>query len=882
MNLFLQLYPNRYKLTHSQTLNLTADIGENKNTTDTSKHFEKSIYIDYRSPEGYQDPDKDVSSYTLRLEPDGKTFTAVIYYNQWNRLLEDKNIEFFTDKKIDTDSLSVKTYKKVNPTTGKREEGSHANTWQQGDLPDSYGIDPQKDHLELIGEKKIIARKRLNNLFGNDGWREYDSISIPKGYLNWNWYIDETIDNKVNKDPMSTTYVVEIKGKLADSVTDPKSFKTHVQYNHKVNWYETYYNYWGRPYQELVGQYYDGAFKTWSQFYTPGASGSAEKQMQLINFKNRIDFVKVDGGVKGEVADTVPDEDGNTHPSSIFTNENLGNALKGAKFKLKKDGSTDYLANSEVESDENGRFSWIGLAQGHYEVWETQAPQGYKLPKDKVAAFTVDDKGNITLDVSYKEIVENYKTAKIKIKKVDQDGNPIDGSKEGKSAGFTLEGNKVKGWQSPTKYTGADGYAVFEDIPFGNFELKETQTPEGYKKSDKTWKLSVSRDGRIAWTNSFDDTKDQLKEITYTSTGTKSTNLDTKIVAIDKDKKVFRQYNLIKANIDDLKNNKIKISSPDATIKLNQDNTKIRLVALDKNSTIDNQTPTKDDAEYLVEYNNNSMDVSIKLPEEKKINGPVGSAPGEEDKKQKTYLLIVDLPYTENSKVGASLGYKDERVDKLVENDKAITEKTTNQSLDKFKQFYRLRLVTDLDFVIENIKNPNIYFKKVDSKNNNPLQGAEFEIQRKIKDEDGKETYRALDTNGNVLLNGGTKWTARSDENGNFAFENIPIDGEYQIVETKAPEGYALVEKIVFKFEVKNGKIYYIDGQKNNNTKIDLKKDKEIKNNTAEDRILVTNKKAQYPSTGGPGVWIGYTILGLIIMFVAVLTYSKRKDKLIV
>ncbi|MFR6222174.1 MAG: collagen binding domain-containing protein, partial [Anaerococcus sp.] len=370
--------------------------------------------------------------------------------------------------------------------------------------------------LELVGQKKIIARKRLYNLFGNDGWREYDSISIPKGYLNRNWYIDETINNKVNNDKMSTTYVVEIKGKLADSVTDPKSFKTHVQYYHKVNWYETHYNYWGRPYQELVGQYYDGAFKTWSQFYTPGAIGSAEKQMQLINFKNRIDFVKVDGGVKGEVADTVPDEDGNTHPSSIFTNENLGNALKGAKFKLKKDGSTDYLANSEVESDENGRFSWIGLAQGHYEVWETQAPQGYKLPKDKVAAFTVDEKGNINLDVAYKEIVENYKTAKIKIKKVDQDGNPIDGSKEGKSAGFTLEGNKVKGWQSPTKYTGADGYAVFEDIPFGNFELKETQTPEGYKKSDKTWKLSVSRDGRIAWTNSFDDTKDQLKEITYT------------------------------------------------------------------------------------------------------------------------------------------------------------------------------------------------------------------------------------------------------------------------------------------------------------------------------------------------------------------------------
>ncbi|WP_278681951.1 LPXTG cell wall anchor domain-containing protein [Anaerococcus vaginalis] len=81
---------------------------------------------------------------------------------------------------------------------------------------------------------------------------------------------------------------------------------------------------------------------------------------------------------------------------------------------------------------------------------------------------------------------------------------------------------------------------------------------------------------------------------------------------------------------------------------------------------------------------------------------------------------------------------------------------------------------------------------------------------------------------------------------------------------------------------MKNGKIYYIDGQKNNINKIVLKKDEEIEKNTKDNPILVTNKKAEYPHTGGPGVWIGYTILGLIIMFVAVLTYSKRKDKLIV
>ena len=125
------------------------------------------------------------------------------------------------------------------------------------------------------------------------------------------------------------------------------------------------------------------------------------------------------------------------------------------------------------------------------------------------------------------------------------------------------------------------------------------------------------------------------------------------------------------------------------------------------------------------------------------------------------------------------------------------------------------------------------------------------------------------------------KWKVTSNAQGQFEFEKIP-NGEYQIVETKAPEGYALVEKIVFKFDVENGKIIYKDKKDNKISKIDLNIQDKNKENSDTNRILVTNKKAEYPHTGGPGVWIGYTILGLIIMFVAVLTYSKRKDKLIV
>lgn len=870
MELFLQLYPNREKLVSGQTLDVTANIGDSK--------YSKSIEVDYRSSDGYQDPDIDVSSYMLRLDPGEKTFTAIVYYNQWNRMLTDKGIEFILDKNVDRDSLKVTTYKRVNEDNVAI-KGSNPDSYQTGNLPDSYGIVPNKDRLTKVGEKYDIEKRSFNNIFGIPGSQTLDTITVPYSYLNKGYYIDGT--NIVNNDPMNTTYVIEIKGKLTGE--NVRSLKTHVQYNHKINWYGGYndYGYWDN--NLLVGRYYAGSFRTWSQFYTPGGEASATKEMQLINFRNRIDFVKIDGGVRGEVADTTPDEEGNIKESSIFTNDIVGEALAGAKFKLKKSGEDAFIEGSEKTSDDRGRFSWVGLSEGTYEVWETEAPKGYKKPTKMVSQFVVDKNGNITISTGYKEIIENNKTAKIKVKKVDQEGNIIVGDTRDNQADFTLEGINVKNWNSPTESTGADGYAVFEDIPFGNFELKESKAPKGYTSTGKTWKLTVAKDGRIAWTNSFDDTKDILKTATYTETGNAGTNLDTKIVGIDKDKKVFRQYNLIKANKDDFKANKIKITSPDTSIKLNQDNTKIRLVALDGKSSIDNPTPVKDDADYQVFYNGNSMDVSIKIPEEKHIDA-VGSEPGGDQ--QKTYLVIVDMPYNADSKVGAKVSYNNENVEKTIE-EKSITEGNTNHDLSTFrnkdKNYYRPRLVNDLDLIIENIKNPDIYFKKVDAdKPDKALAGAEFAIERK---QENGDYYLRLDPKGNAIQTPTAQtvyWTARSDENGEFAFENIPIDGEYQIVETKAPEGYALVEEIVFKFEVRNGKIYYIDSQKNNNTKIVWNKGDEIKENTKDNPVLVTNKKAEYPHTGGPGVWIGYTILGLIIMFVAVLTYSKRKDKLIV
>ena len=43
--------------------------------------------------------------------------------------------------------------------------------------------------------------------------------------------------------------------------------------------------------------------------------------------------------------------------------------------------------------------------------------------------------------------------------------------------------------------------------------------------------------------------------------------------------------------------------------------------------------------------------------------------------------------------------------------------------------------------------------------------------------------------------------------------------------------------------------------------------------------IQIENRKVEYPFTGGPGVWIGFAIIGLIVMLGGVLIYTKKKKE---
>ena len=864
MSMFMQIFPNRRVVDHTQDITVDVNIGNNTDKTNTNYHYSDSININYRGwndknrYDGYQNPNVDISSYMLRLDPDNQTFTAIVYYNPWNKNLGNKNISFTADKDIVQNSLSVKTYRKSG-------WGSHSNGWQDGDLPDSYDVDFNAKNLTHISDFYRYEPR------GNTG--NTRKIYIPNDNLTQNGY-------------NTNTYVIEIKGKLAGN--SAKSLKATVEYkNHYVNYSNGAYWY-----------SHTGSFQTWSQFFNPGGLGDAKKELKLLNFKNKIEFVKIDGGVLSNVVDQSSE-----NPESL-KDLGIGRVLGGATFKLQKQNglSWDEVNNSTRISDDNGVFSWEGLSEGTYRVIETVTSDNehYDLPTKEVSSFKVDDKGNIVEIKNNKQIIENYKKAEIRVRKTDENGQSITGAE------FLLEKD------NDDKYTGnignveADGTILFNNLPAGKYTLTERKAPKGYTKSDAVWKLEVTRDGKVKWLNSFDDTKDKMKTVenlTYKQNGNKPENLDTEIIGIDKENKTFRQKITIKAKPSDIKKTKLILESTDPSLKLSQANTKVRLVAGDE----ENKIGKKDNTSYKVEINggtspNLTLTITPPYKEEDK-NKPVGSEQGQtpqEEEKEKYYQFIVDMPYKDEGRIGAKATYQigtinktsgkvefgendtKQILDKYLENATQITAGNDKVDMTAYDGKYLDRDVNLITLDIANIKNPDIYFKKVDAdKPDKALAGAEFEIRRK----NDKGIFVALTKDGTEFLpkinKEEDKWKVTSGAQGQFEFEKIP-NGQYQIVETKAPEGYALVDKIVFKFVVENGKIIYKDKNDNNISKNDLNIQDKNKENSDTNRILVTNKKAEYPHTGGPGVWIGYTILGLIIMFVAVLTYSKRKDKLIV
>lgn len=153
----------------------------------------------------------------------------------------------------------------------------------------------------------------------------------------------------------------------------------------------------------------------------------------------------------------------------------------------------------------------------------------------------------------------------------------------------------------------------------------------------------------------------------------------------------------------------------------------------------------------------------------------------------------------------------------------------------------------------------NASFLKLDGKTGKPLAGAKFKVQS--IDGNGKMTWAVLD--GNEFVN----WTDSksegtelvSDEDGTFAITGVPYVydqkvrniQQYNLVETQAPTGYALLKEAT-KFEFTEKGITEIKPQE------------------------ITNERYALPITGGMGIWL-FLLIGAILMGGAGFLYYRHR-----
>ncbi|WP_251861476.1 SpaA isopeptide-forming pilin-related protein [Clostridium sp. Marseille-Q2269] len=187
------------------------------------------------------------------------------------------------------------------------------------------------------------------------------------------------------------------------------------------------------------------------------------------------------------------------NPYSISNEKIIGNIqfikegedkrpLEGAEFKLYKEWDKDFQDPIAMAiSDKNGHVQFNNIEYGKYNIRETRAPEGYNLSSEILKANVSENGKIIKADpyILFDTKIKGY----IKIKKLDQDKKPLNG------ASFTLynqDGNPVR-----TVASKKDGIALFENVEYGEYIIKETVVPEGYLPSENTIKVKVDKDGQL-------------------------------------------------------------------------------------------------------------------------------------------------------------------------------------------------------------------------------------------------------------------------------------------------------------------------------------------------------------------------------------------------
>ncbi|UPV78757.1 SpaA isopeptide-forming pilin-related protein [Bacillus rugosus] len=158
-----------------------------------------------------------------------------------------------------------------------------------------------------------------------------------------------------------------------------------------------------------------------------------------------------------------------------------GQKLEGAVFRIiDQDGNT---VQEELSSDKNGKVTVSGLAPGHYAFVETKAPTGYVLNTEK-KEFTISDSAAgkpLPVDAG---IAINHKGS-AQLTKENAEGQKLEG------AVFKIidqEGNTVQEELTSDK----DGNITASGLAPGRYAFVETKAPAGYVLNTEKKEFTIS------------------------------------------------------------------------------------------------------------------------------------------------------------------------------------------------------------------------------------------------------------------------------------------------------------------------------------------------------------------------------------------------------
>ena len=198
--------------------------------------------------------------------------------------------------------------------------------------------------------------------------------------------------------------------------------------------------------------------------------------------------VKADGDLLTITCDNTP-----TEMEFSKVGETGSEELEGAKLQV-IDKETGSIIDEWISGKEPHMIHYL-IEGKEYIMKEISAPYGYEIAEE--ITFTAGDGQKVTMK---DKMIRSY----IKVNKVDY----YDHKDILKAAEFTLYSDaactkKIRSVKTDTK----NGIALFDDLIYGTYFIKETKVPAGYQLSDEVVKVTIDDE----WVNG----DDKLRTIIY-------------------------------------------------------------------------------------------------------------------------------------------------------------------------------------------------------------------------------------------------------------------------------------------------------------------------------------------------------------------------------